>query len=223
MPDVAVPLVSLRRERVLLFQRIQHALAAFVLLMDGGQGLLEEPHGPSLILALGEIVSSVLVIGSVGRAARQQFRAIAPAHAQAHAHGVDWIDIFLSGMLATEAIAHYQHTGHVRRPTVLLAVVMLALGLLHGRVSDFHARRRALRVTDAGITLGGRFFTRFTAAWSEIASIDVGDRHATIVTRAGRTRRINVTDLSNAAVVSKVLNESRARLNPTPEPKQCQP
>src|SRR5438876_837622 len=96
---VEIPIQSKRRERVLLFQKVQHALPSFVLLGDGVQGLQGE-HGWPLGLALAEIIVSVAVIASVTRTLRHltKSRAHGPAHT-----GIDWIDIFLSAMLTIEA------------------------------------------------------------------------------------------------------------------------
>src|SRR6185295_1335564 len=92
-----------------------------------------------------------------------------PPRQRIHLHQVDWIDLFLAMMLFIEVGAHWFETARLRRPTLVLAVVTLAVGLLHGRLTTFMAKRRALRVTDEGITVGGKLFGRFTAAWAGIA------------------------------------------------------
>ncbi len=51
-----------------------------------------------------------------------------------HVHlGIDWVDIFLGAMLFTEVWAEYVETGHLKRPTILLGIVMLFFGLFGGR------------------------------------------------------------------------------------------
>ena len=47
--------------------------------------------------------------------------------------GIDWIDIFLVGMLFTEVWAKYLETSHIDRPTVLLAVVVMFFGVFGGK------------------------------------------------------------------------------------------
>jgi hypothetical protein len=52
----------------------------------------------------------------------------------------------------------------VKRPTLLLAVVMMTIGLLHGRLAAWGQRRRALRLTASGLAIGGKLFGRSTSA-----------------------------------------------------------
>ena len=102
-----VPLRSKRRERALLMQKLQHAAPAFVLLAAGLHALSEEPHGFALGLAIFEIASSVLLIGTVIRALRGARRpANARASLNAH-HGVDWIDIFTGSVLLAEVAERF--------------------------------------------------------------------------------------------------------------------
>jgi hypothetical protein len=206
-----IPLVSRRRERGQLLQKIQHALPSFVLLMNGIQGLQAGHEGFARVLALAELVTSGLVIGGIARSVRRMRRAH-DERAAAHHSGIDWIDLFLAAMLATEAFSHQHRTGHLPRPTILLSVLMLALGLLHGRIADRQARRRSLRADDRGISIGGRFFTRFTATWPDIARIDIGDRYATIATRDGRTKKIDLDDLRNRADIVAALQRASKNL-----------
>jgi len=211
MVHTEVLLHSRRRERALLAQKIQHAAPAFVLLFDGLQGLKAHAEWLSLAVAGAEILTSVLVLGSVARSMRNNLRA---ADTAVHHHqGVDWIDLFLSAMLATEVLAHWHETGHIRRPTLLLAVTMLALGLSHGRLGARQLRRRGLLVTDDGISVGGRFFTRFTARWNEIARIQIDDAQATIVKTDGVERRIDLADLRNRHEVALALQQAQRRLS----------
>jgi hypothetical protein len=205
LTDVSVVLVSRRRQRALLLQKVEHAVPSVALLLDGAGALSRGVNGPALALAGAEVVASVLVVASI---ARELMRLRGPAADPHHAHGIDWIDVFLSVMLATEAYAHWQETGHVRRPTVLLAALMLGLGLSHSWIAAFHARRRALRITPDGLTVGGRFFTRFTAAWPDIARIDIEPGRACIVTRDGRERRIDLGDLENHHEVRQALQHA---------------
>jgi hypothetical protein len=211
MVHTEVLLHSRRRERALLAQKIQHAAPAFVLLFDGLQSLKAHAEWLSLVVAGAEILTSVLVLGSVARSMRNNLRAAADT-AVHHHHGVDWIDLFLSAMLATEALAHWYETSHIRRPTLLLAITMLALGLSHGRLSARQMRRRGLLLTDDGISVGGRFFTRFTAPWDEIARIQIDDTHATIVKTDGVERRIDLADLRNRHEVALALQQAQRRL-----------
>lgn len=205
--DLVVTIQSRRQERVFLFQQLQHAFPALVLFPDGLQRIANAPHGLSLALAIGEIVTSVLVAGSVVRALRR----VRAKHVVHEHHGVDWLDVFLSAMLVTEALVHRHETGHLPRPILLSAATMLMLGLLHGRMLAFRMRRRALRITEEGLTIGGKFFTRFTARWAEIATIDMDAAQARILTKDGRERKINLADSRNASGVTDALQIAKAR------------
>jgi hypothetical protein len=215
----AVPLLSRRREGALLFQQVQHALPGVALFMHGLERLRREPHGWPLVLSVAEVVTSVLVFGFLARAMRR-FRAARSAEAvdahevPTHAvrHHVDRVDLFLAAMLAVEVWSHWHETGHVRRPTLLLVPIMLAFGLLHGRIEAFSRRRRALRVGAEGLTIGGKLFTRFTASWAELDDVEIGPRRARLVRKDGRVREINLADLRNAADVRAVLEQARTRV-----------
>jgi len=229
-PDTFVRLESRRRERAQAVQRFQHAIPAFALLYEGWHGVTTGERGFGLALAICEIASSALLLGSVARslrAARRGRTAAAhdgapPPDAYAHdavdphvAHGIDWVDIFAAGVLSVEAWSQWYTRHHIARPTILLAATTLAMGLLHGRLAGRIARRRALRLTDQGLAIGGRFFRRFSARWDEIDRIDIGDDEATITTMTGRSRRIDLADLRNATAVRSLLYAARARRAPS--------
>ncbi|HMC78725.1 MAG TPA: hypothetical protein VKH34_16370 [Vicinamibacterales bacterium] len=205
-----VPLRSKRRERAQAVQKFQHAIPAAPLLFAGLQAIRGGAHGLELALAIFEIATSALLLGTVAREVRTLRR---PAEHSAHAshHGVDWVHIFAACVLVAEVLEHYHLTHHIRRPTVVTALVTLALGLFHGRLQRLHERRRVLRVEDEGIHVGGRFFQSFRAKWEHIASIDLGDRHASIKTHDGRERKLNLADLHGADEVRAVLADAQSR------------
>ena len=206
---LTVPLKSKRREKALALQKFQHAIPAIPLLFAGIQAIGGEEHGFALALGVFEIVTSALLIGTVVRGIRAMRRPAAATH-HAH-HGVDWVHIFAASVLVAEVLEHYHLTGHIRRPTVLTAFVTLGLGLAHGRLERLSERRRAMRVEDEGIHIGGRFFQTFRARWEEVTSIDVGERHASIKTRDGRERKLDLADLHGAEHVRGVLAEAQRR------------
>jgi len=202
---IAVPLTSRRREWALLVQKAQHVLPSPVLLQDGLARLLAGASGFSLALAVAEIGASTLVIVSFLRAVRQRF-ARSAAH---HDASVDWVDAFLGVMLLVEVVVHREETGHLQRPTLLLGVTMLALGLTHGWLIRRLARRRTLRVDDQGITAGLRFFRRFSAGWSDISEIAIGPAIASVITRDRRECTFDLRDLSTAPAVRDALVAAR--------------
>lgn len=203
-----MPLVSRRRERVQLFQKIQHAVPAPVLFGDGIQRLTGHAALWSAVLGVAEVATSAIVIVMLFRAVRQQRTAPADAH---HHHGVDWIDIVLGAMVLVEVLVHYHETGHIRRPTLLLGATMIVLGLTHGWLLRRIARRRALRVSDDGISIGQRFFRRFSVRWPEIAEIHVSAARAYVIARDGREHRFDLDDLTAAADIRRALEAARAR------------
>lgn len=219
MPDQTVqtvPLLSKRRERALLVQKLQHGVPTVVLLFHG-LTRLGEPHDWSRVVGVAEIIASALVIGAFShrlRAVRRNTHAGAPS---AH-HGVDWIDLCLGLMLSVEAWSHWYETGRVQRPTLLLALTMVGLGLLHGRMTTAGRRRRVVRIGSDGVSIGERFFRRFAATWAELTSIDLGPRHARIVRKDGRTCTIDFADLQNADDVRAVLARAQDLLAQTAPP-----
>jgi hypothetical protein len=216
--NITVPLLSKRRQAGQLIQKIQHAAPSVLLLGHGASRLTREGDWLSLALGASEVVVSLLVIISFMRALRA-WRAHKPPGTRHEAHGhVDWVDIFIGLMLAVEVWAHWHETGHIRRPTLLLVPIMIGLGLAHGRISARSQRRRSLVVDDTGVTIGGRFFTRFDARWSELKRIDVAADLASVVKKDGKTRTIDLGDLTNAAEVRRALEEARARLRANPAP-----
>jgi hypothetical protein len=128
-------------------------------------------------------------------------------------HGVDWIDICLGAMLSVEAYTKFHATGHLPRPTMLLAFAMFAIGMLHGSISKKGDERRQLRVSADAITVPGRPFNRMTLAWAEVASIDVDDRWATITAIDGRTRKIDLSDVLQPQAVRDALASARSLLD----------
>ena len=219
MPIRVVPLQSRRRERAALLQKLQHVVPAATLLGQGLARLLHEPHGWSLALGAAELVISVVVVVAFGRQARTTWRGGHAPHGDPGAgHAIDWVDVCLGVMLGVEVWAHWYETGHVKRPTVTLAVGMIVIGLLHGRIAAGGTRRRTLRVDEAGIDVGGRLFRRFRATWDQLAGIDIGSDRARLVRRDGRVRTIDLRDLHHSGEVRAALEEARLRLRPPAQP-----
>jgi hypothetical protein len=225
MPVVSIPLRSRRRERAQLFQKLQHAIPAVPLVLAGLRGIQEGAHGFALGLAIGELVVSALLLRTMVKEIASLRRPDAEGGHGGHAaHGVDWFDVLASGVLTAEALEHWHVHQHLPRPTILLALVTLGLGLFHGRIAAFTERRRALRMDADGIRVAGRFFRgavggKFAASWPDVERIELDDRTARIIARDGRERRIDLTDLRNAGEVREALlaaQERLAALQPAP-------
>ncbi|MEZ5318998.1 MAG: hypothetical protein R2752_16475 [Vicinamibacterales bacterium] len=235
---ISVPLRLRRARRAQLFQKIQHALPAAFLLPDGLARLRAEPHGLGVLLGATEVVASAAVAFLLFKAIRAARRPMpTPAadrgerpggtrgaarggngagdhagHHDASHGGIDWVDVALAGLLATEAFVHRAETGHLPRPTIVLAPAMLVLGLMHGRIQAWGNRRRALRVGDDGISIPGRFFGRLTASWAEVASIEIGPAAARVALKDGRSRTIDLAGAENQPAIARALEAARERL-----------
>lgn len=178
---------------------------------------MQGERGLGLALAVGELTVSFLLLRTMMKGLKAAWRP--HSGPTGHHHGVDWFDIFAAGVLTVEALEHWYTHPHLPRPKFLMAIVTLALGLFHGRIAAFHARRRMLSIDATGIGVRSRpIFRRFFAPWPEIERIDIDDRKARIVTRGGRERRIDLKDLRNAPEVREALLAARQRLAPAPAP-----
>jgi hypothetical protein len=215
-PDtvVEIPLLSKRRERARFLQKLQHVVPAIPLLSAGINGLMQGEHGFALALAVGEVVTSVLLLRTVVKELAA-LRQASPHSGHTHHHGVDWFDIFAAGVLTVEALERWHTHHHLPRPMLVSAALTLALGLFHGRFAAFSSRRLGLRIDAAGIRIGGRFiFHQRFIPWTDLESIDLDSREARLVVRGGRDRRINLRDLRNASEVREALIAAQARLRP---------
>ena len=209
-----VLLRSKRQKRAAAVQKLQHLLPAVFLLGDGGSALASgRAAGVELAIALLEVVSGALFLVATARNIRDAARGQAvPTHDVSH-HGVDWTDVFAAAVVFAETVEHYHRTGHIVRPNVLMIATLLALAFFHGRLLGFAQRRRAIRVSDEGLSVGGRPFRRgLRAPWASIRSIDVSDRFASIVLKNGRTKRIDLGDLENDGPVRAALRTAQGRL-----------
>jgi hypothetical protein len=210
---IAVPIRYRRAHRGLFVQKLQHAVPSIVVLGDGIEHLT---HVAGLGWTLGavEVGVSLLVMGSVIRGFRALRTETAKSDHDVHPHhGIDWIDISLGVMLSVEAYAKYHATGHIPRPTILLAVAMFAIGLLHGTIAKKGDQRRELRIGADGITVPGKRFNRMTLKWAEVASIEVGDRSAVIIANDGRLQRIDLTDAFQPQAIRDALMQARTFLD----------
>lgn len=207
-----VPVRYRRAQKGQFVQKLQHAIPSVIVLGDGLSHLQHDPHGVSLALGIAEVGVSALVIGSVIRGFRR-LRAGNGAGSHGHAHhGVDWIDLSLGAMLLVEAYAKFHATAHLPRPTILLGVVMIVLGFVHGRLAAWGDRRLELRVDDEGISVPRRFFRRLTVAWPEVAEITSGPAIARVITIDGRDQSLDLADAIDPGPIRAALADARARL-----------
>jgi hypothetical protein len=211
---VIVPLRSKRQERAILAQKLQHGAPAIVLLGAGVNALLQSPQGFALALAAFEIASSVLLIVSMAHAVRKASRRANAAETLHQHRGVDWIDVFTAAVLFAEAAERYHVSRHIARPVILLAIVLLTIGLLHGKVATRAGKRRTLRVEDEGLYIGGKPFRSMRAAWSDVSSIEIGERYAIVTLKDGRRRKLDLSDLEGSNEVRAALAAAQRRVIP---------
>jgi hypothetical protein len=209
---ISVPLRSRKRRRGLVAQKFQHVIPAFPLLLAGVQTFRHAPHGLPLVLAVFEIATSVLLLGTVVREVRSLRKA--DAHAGHSSHGVDWFHIFAAGVLLAEAAEHWHEAHHWKRPTLVTAGFTFLLGIFHGRIQAWGEDRRSLKIDEDGISVGRPPFGTFRAAWKDVKEIEVGPRYGTIHLRDGRRRRIDLHDCEQPAPVRDALAEAQARVVP---------
>jgi hypothetical protein len=215
VPDVIVPLDSKRFERGQFLQKLQHGLPSVVLLFTGLGRLQDEPHGWPLAIGVAEVAVATIVIVAFARKLRTMRHGGRHAAASPH-HAIDGIDLLLGLMLIIETWAHWHESGHVRRPTLLLAFVMIAVGFFHGRIAEFGRRRRSIRIGNDGVSIAQPFFRRFRATWADLSTIAIGARNVRITTKNGRTCAIDLNDLKNAGEVRTALERARERVPPAP-------
>jgi hypothetical protein len=218
--DVVVPIHSRRLKRALAVQKLNHAVPTVGLIFSGLQALRHGAGGFELALAIVEIVTSAFLIGSLVKGIRAARSKTTPAD-RGHRHGVDWVDIWAAGVLFAEAGERWHLRHHLARPIILNALLTLALGLAHGRLSAFRQRRRSMRLTNEGLCVPGKPFMSFRARWKDVAAVNISDAFAEIRTRSGRVRRLNLRDLENAAEVRVALQEAQRRVEPAAVPTSC--
>ena len=85
---------------------------------------------------------------------------------------------------------------------------------LSGNPSERNYMRFTIRVEADHLYVGGKPFRSLREKWADIAAIDIDSRYGTIRTRAGRTRRLDLSDLEGANHVRAALEEARRRLAP---------
>lgn len=210
---ISVPIRYRRVERGQFLQKLQHAIPSVVVLGDGITHLSHDPHGAELALGIFEVGAALAVIASVIRGIRSLVKQPANRDPDHEHHGVDWIDIFIGVMLGVEAYAKYHATAHIPRPTILLAVTMIIIGMVHGRIAAWGSKRRRLFVTPEHISMPKRPFSRVTLPWSEVAEIAITDRSASVIAIDGRTLRFDFSDLVHASAVRDALMQARTFLD----------
>jgi mannose-6-phosphate isomerase-like protein (cupin superfamily) len=204
--ETAIPFLSRRRERALVVEKVPNVLGALALFGDGVLRAQHETQTYGWALSGAEVLASILVLGAFVYALVVSFRA-KPGDQPATHSGIDWVDLWLAGMFAVEAVAHHYETNHWPRPTVLLAATMFVVAILHRPMAALSRRRRGLVMSNKGLRVG-RPFHRFRADWSTLKPITVSERWAVLETIDGHAHRIDLSDLGNERQVREALREA---------------
>ncbi len=197
--------------RVARLQRAQAARHVVIglTLASGGVTAIAEGHRASWLDGVA-IVSGLLLFGAFVIEMRRSRSAM--AH---RAHGVGWVDIFAAAVTAVEA-AHLQHKGKVGLPIAygLLAVLLLAFGLMHERL---HGLRR-LVVDAQGFDIRTAPWSRLRLAWADVADLRTVEQVMTVVGHDGRTHRLDLHDaVGGEAVIAALERHAAAALAPPPQ------
>lgn len=209
---ISVPIRRRSAEKGLFLQKLQHAIPSIVVLGDGLDHLSHNPSGAELALGVFEVAAAMLVMGSVVIGLRKLRKKAAHEVPHPH-HGVDWIDICIGLMLGVEAYAKYHSTHHIPRPTIVLALAMITIGLAHPRIAAWGERRRHLRVSAEGISLPVKPFSRMNLAWVDVAEITINDRYAAVIATDGRQQRFEFADLTHGPALRDALMQANTFLD----------
>ena len=190
-----------RRQFAQIVTKIQHAVAGFPLL---GIAIHNLSEGHEIPIAVVEAVIAVLVLGTFFLELRAMVR-----HSKhgTHAHPkVGWFDLAAGVLLIYEAFHGAHHKPGYMRPQFMSGVVTIALGVLHARLSRFGASRRYFKIDDAGIEYRMNF-RGWSIPWSELKSIDLGDKKVLFTRKNGEHHALNLGRLHNHAAVREAIAE----------------
>jgi hypothetical protein len=208
MAAETVVFTSRRTARVQRVQAARHVLVGLLLASSGYNAIREGHHASWLDVVA--IVSGLLLLAAFVVEMRLARRGGARAH-----HGIGWVDVFAAIVTAVEA-AHLRHNGKVGLPIAygLVAVLLLMLGLMHGRLQ--HLRR--LVVDEHGFDIRMAPWSRTRLAWSDVADVHEAGSVVTVVTLAAQERRLDLREADHGdVVVETLLRHARAALA-LPEP-----
>ncbi|HTU99130.1 MAG TPA: hypothetical protein VMF13_01225 [Luteitalea sp.] len=184
MPAETVVFTLRRIARVQKVQALRHVGIGLLLAWTGAGSLLDGHHASWVDVVA--IVAGLLLLGAFVREQRHA----TGAHA-AHGHRIGWVDVFAAAVTLVEAW-HLAHLGKRGLPFayLLLAVLLLLIGLFHGRIQ---AARRLI-VDDHGFDVRLMPWRRIRASWTDIASISAEHGIVSLVRANGHQERLDLTD-----------------------------
>jgi hypothetical protein len=197
-----------RREAALALSKLQHAVGGVPLLVTGIQNLFEGAEIPLAILEIG--IATVVLLAFV--------RELLPAlrrDGSGHTHHSVWgcFDLAAGVMLIFEAFHTPHHKAAYLRPQFLAGVSAIGIGLAHGRLKEFHKRRRYLEFDETGLKCRLSPLKRFNIPRNALASIDVSETQAVLHRTDGKRHTIPFARLRNSdAVREELANYVRASI-----------
>ncbi len=212
MTAETIVFTSRRIARIQRVQAARHVVIGLTLASSGVAAMRAGHHATWLDVVA--IVSGGLLLAAF---AVEMRRARAGTAHHAHgAHGIGWVDIFAAAVTAVEA-AHLQHKGKVGLPIAygVLALLLLALGLMHGRLRKL----RRLVVDDRGFDIRTAPWSRLRLDWTDVADVRTAQQVVTVVRHDGREHRLDLRDaVGGEAVIAALERHAAAALAPAPSP-----
>jgi len=175
---------SRRAARSKRAQKIQHVVAA-LLLIGTGYGHLNGEHHGSLILPVLEIAAGLLLIATAVRERLQKD--------QGHGHArVGWLEIAGAAMAFVEALSRVSERHHLSFKIVSFfpPLVLLLLGIFEMQIATF----RNLRADDDALVTRLSKWRRRRFVWSDIRAFRVEGWRVTFEMTNGKTATLNLRD-----------------------------
>jgi hypothetical protein len=178
-----------RQQWLAKFEAFQQGAAAVVLVSAGYARLQSEPAGG-------------VVFGSALMAAGAALFAIAVRELRGHpSRRAGLLNLVAGVALLTEWGVSVADGGKLFKPSLVMGIISIGLGLLHHRIQRRRADRRMLRMDAEGLSFRLNLFRRFRVRWSELAWISVHPSEIRLGRRTGRQHRIPLGRLVNAREV----------------------
>lgn len=124
-----------------------------------------------------------------------------------HGSGVGWVDVGAAVVTAVEAW-HLHHQGKQGLPVAygFAALLLLAVGLLHGRLN----RLRRLIVSGSGLDFRASPWHRRRVSWADVGEMHREGRHMIVRRHDGRMLKIDCSRVENADAVLDALDVAAA-------------
>jgi hypothetical protein len=179
------PIRSRRFERAARLQTVQHMMAALLLIHAAWEHLTASliHH---LLLAIGELVGGVLLLGSV---VFEKLR-----HHQGKHSKVGWVELAGGVMTTIEAIGRFfePHTLALRLLGFVPAILLFVFGLF-----DVRLRTPQMRVDDEAFSIRWRMMKRNRVPWWGLTAYRITPEAIEMIGEGGKVRRLRIDSLIN--------------------------